>query len=225
MVQSKDQVQGPESGQTGGDIGNEVVSCVDENQIEENQKRAREEDEGGCPRQKLQKTEHPEPGQLQTRTIVIQAASAGYTSGNSADITINDDPVGLEKNENNHQRGLHIVIIDPSNYKLVAAKIFDTYKSSNAFEEFISGDHLREGFVVVAACKDECTANLSPVVKKWFTDMGSTKIEDLRYRSSFAFIGRFGKKEANEMVNFNAMYPCLCAQVLEVTARSWPQQQ
>ena len=49
----------------------------------------------------------------------------------------NDESVYLEKNENDHYRGLHIVIINSTNGKIEHAKVFDTYKSSSLLETFI----------------------------------------------------------------------------------------
>ena len=51
------------------------------------------------------------------------------------------------------------------------------------------------GFVIIAACMDECFTNLSRTVKQWFTDMGSLAINHLKYRSSFAFIGFYNTKD------------------------------
>ena len=47
------------------------------------------------------------------------------------------------------------------------AKIFDTYKSSSALESFIETKltDLKFGDIIIAACKDECSSNLSDKVK------------------------------------------------------------
>lgn len=45
--------------------------------------------------------------------MVVQASSAGFNAGNEAQITINNKPVILEKNENDNYRGFHIVVINP----------------------------------------------------------------------------------------------------------------
>ena len=42
----------------------------------------------------------------------IYAFSAGFQAGNNAIITINNVPVYVARNVNNHYRGLHIVIIN-----------------------------------------------------------------------------------------------------------------
>ena len=44
------------------------------------------------------------------------------------------------------------------------ARVFDTYQTSVALEGFIKKD-IPHGFIIVAACKDECVTNLSPTVK------------------------------------------------------------
>lgn len=84
--------------------------------------------------------------------IVIQVHSAGHNAGNFAKVLINDAPVQpLPKNENGHHRGLHVVIIHPQTGKVEMAKVFDTYKSSSAFDGFITKG-IPYGYIVVAAC-------------------------------------------------------------------------
>ena len=132
--------------------------------------------------------------------ILIQASSAGFEGGNFEKITINDVKVSVEKNESDNLRGLHIVIIDPSNGKVTTAKAFDTYtkhQSTSAIAEFINTE-ICEGHIVVAACKDECSKNLSRKVKKWFANMGSSEIWNLGYRQGYVFIGVHGRMGAVE---------------------------
>ena len=42
------------------------------------------------------------------------------------------------------------------NGRVEPTKVFDTYEKSNGFGEFVESD-IPDGFIVVAACKDECT--------------------------------------------------------------------
>lgn len=87
---------------------------------------------------------------------------------------IGDKEILIDKNEDGHYRGIHLVIIDPSTGEKKYSEVFDTYKSSDKFDTFIDNQHLHpEGFIVAAACKDECVTNLSKKAKKWFSDMGS----------------------------------------------------
>lgn len=108
----------------------------------------------------------------QEGTILISAASAGFLAGNFAKITINGIPVQCQKNENDNYRGLHVVVINPTNGEVCWAVVFDTYKSSDALNEFILRG-LPVGYIVVAACKDECSTNMSVHARILFTDMGS----------------------------------------------------
>ena len=130
---------------------------------------------------------------------MVQSSSAGFEAGDFALITINDIPVSIEelyknKVEKCNYRGLHIVVINPSTGKVESANIFDTYKSSFGLDAFI-GKGVPDGYIVCAACKDECTMKLSHNCKKWFASMGSREIFNVRYRQSFAFIGVSNRKE------------------------------
>lgn len=66
--------------------------------------------------------------------MLIEVISSGFEArnhANYAEIKVNDVRIHVEPNSNLHFRGLHIVIIDPSNGKIVFAKVFDTYASSD----------------------------------------------------------------------------------------------
>ena len=89
--------------------------------------------------------------------FIVKAESGGFHAGNFADISINDIPVFVEKyNIDNEFRGLYIVIINPQTGFVEFTKVFDTYKSSAEFEQFIQLN-IPKGHIVVAACKDECS--------------------------------------------------------------------
>lgn len=64
-------------------------------------------------------------------TLVIQVSSAGFKAGNYAKITLNDVPVECHNNEHNHQRGLHIVIVNPHDGNPEFSQVFDTHASSS----------------------------------------------------------------------------------------------
>ena len=76
---------------------------------------------------------------------------------------------------------MHIVVVDPTMSEIVFAKVFDTYESSYYFDSFVQTE-IPEGHIVIAACKDDCTKNLSTNGKKFFSDMGSKEIWTLGYR-------------------------------------------
>lgn len=130
--------------------------------------------------------------------FVVQAISAGFSSGNFAKIVINDSQVFVDKNESGNYRGLHIVVVNPKDANVEVSKVFDTYMSSDKLEEFIDKQRYPDGYIVVAACKDDCVKNLSKKCKMWFGKMGSTEIWDLCYRQGWAFISMIGLSNPNE---------------------------
>ena len=79
------------------------------------------------------------------------------------------------------------------------AQVFDTYKSSKNFENFLQKQIITSGHIIVAACKDDCVNNLSVKIKKWFYKMAASKeIWSLKYRCGFALIGIYGKNKNRE---------------------------
>ena len=59
----------------------------------------------------------------------------------------------VQKNQSNHSRGLHIVIINPSKGTVENALVFDTYKDSKKLEEFFEkGITKTDPHIVVIAC-------------------------------------------------------------------------
>ena len=74
---------------------------------------------------------------------------------------------------------MQIVIVNPNSGIILAAKCFDTYSSSETFEDFIR--KVPTGVIVICACKDDCAKNLSRKVKNWFGEMGSKEIWKVKY--------------------------------------------
>ena len=85
--------------------------------------------------------------------MVATVTSAGFHAGNFANMKLNNDAaITVEPNENGHYRGLHIVIMSPNTGIVVFAKIFDTYKSSEALDSFIENNSYERGHIILAAC-------------------------------------------------------------------------
>lgn len=153
--------------------------------------------------------------------LIVQAQSAGLNAGNFAKITVNDAPVEIEKNENGHHRGVHVVIINPSNGKIELAKAYDTYETPHEFENLVFSKRYPAGHIVVAACKDDCISKMSLYGVRWFTRMGSKEIYRLDKKCGFAFIGIFGageKAEANEKRSMAESEDCMVSQIFYVNA-------
>ena len=100
--------------------------------------------------------------------------------------------IECNKNENGHFRGLHVVIIDPKTGELKLAEVFDTYKSSERLDRFINHGIPKE-LIIICACKDDISKNLSTTAKIWLEQMGAKHIYDVEYRQAYAFVGLSGK--------------------------------
>ena len=59
------------------------------------------------------------------------------------------------------------------------AKVFDTFESDHLFEEWVSNHIIMEDYIIIAACKDDCTKNLTWNSRKWFSDLGSRQVEKI----------------------------------------------
>ena len=68
---------------------------------------------------------------------MVQAISSG-TLASTAQITINGQEIKVDDNEYGERRGLHLVLINPATGKAETKRAFDTYKSSESFDKFIS---------------------------------------------------------------------------------------
>ena len=130
----------------------------------------------------------PELAEDATKEIKISVFSAGFEAGDYARILIDDVEVAVRPNKNGHHRGLHVVVLNPANNEIEWHGTFDTYYCGDLLDDFIWNE-LPDGYIVVAACKDEMTESISPVARKWFARMGSRLIWSLGYRCGFAFIG------------------------------------
>ena len=53
-----------------------------------------------------------------------------------------------------------MIIINTATGKVQSSKVFDTYKSSVLFDKFIKRT-IPKGYIVIAACKDDCVTELS----------------------------------------------------------------
>ena len=89
--------------------------------------------------------------------------------------------IEVDANESGHHRGLHLVIMNPLNGVVEFAKVFDTYKTSKTMMKFLLNE-IPKGYIIIAACQDECVTKLSYTIKKWFSKMGSKEVWNIKYR-------------------------------------------
>lgn len=119
-------------------------------------------------------------------------------------------------------------MLDPDDFKVEYAQCFDTYKSSSEFNQFIKRVQcIPDGYIMIAACQDDCVTNLSEEAIEWFESMGSDEISELAYRQSFVFIGVGGgikaeevnekRGEPGQLVSVNQIYQISDDQALQIS--------
>lgn len=117
----------------------------------------------------------------------IQVSSAGLADGNFARFSINGQSIF------SGSRGISIVALDANTGQTLFQRSFDTYGSaaqSDTLAAFIQS--LPDSTVVLAATMDDgATALRSPAIEA-LQSVGSQKIVQLKYRDSWALIGRKG---------------------------------
>lgn len=119
---------------------------------------------------------------LKTETMVVKAASAGLLAGDYAEITINGKKVNLYPNENRHFRGIHIVVIHPHTGAVAWSAAFDTYVQWKGLDYFCQHSSIPNDYIIVCACKDEASTNISQFSKQWFQKLGSENFCKLYFR-------------------------------------------
>lgn len=127
-------------------------------------------------------------------------------------ISINDVPVRMQPNYSGNDRGIHVAVVDPFKYKVKMARIFDSFKSWDMFEHFIS-QNIPRGYIIIAAIKDEKSNGIANNIKTFFSSMGSKCMWSLTFDTAFAFIGKIGEGTATEMKALNPGDVAYCAQI------------
>jgi hypothetical protein len=121
------------------------------------------------------------------KEINIKVRSAGINDGNYAQIDVDGKRTFTGK------RGINLVTFDAQTGNLLETKSFDTYLTndqSDSLALFVDG--LSDSTIVVAAVRDDASANLNDIAKEALTTIGSSMIGDLGYRDSWAIIGKKG---------------------------------
>ena len=123
--------------------------------------------------------------------VSIAAKSAGFMSGNDSVVEL-DDRVIFEM----HGSGIGVVIIDPANGRVTDQAEFNTHASVDESEHlahFIFSQ--KSESVVVAVVKNDASENLTPAARAALEKVGSLRIGELEYHSSWAFISAGSAEE------------------------------
>ncbi|MEQ8384239.1 MAG: interleukin-like EMT inducer domain-containing protein [Coleofasciculus sp. A1-SPW-01] len=113
--------------------------------------------------------------------------SAGGNQGNFAQITWNNEEIGIE---GGYQRGLNVVVFDRRDKTQAFSRSFDFFvnpENAEAFAQLIEDCSLDQGIAI--AVKDDASVNLSERAKQACEALGSRLIRHLQFRSSWAIVG------------------------------------
>lgn len=128
---------------------------------------------------------------LDSTKVLFEVLSAGFSDGKTALIMMNKQNMIPE---NTNSRGHHICLFDDTTFDFVDHKVFDLLGGgSSVANEYISFlDTISSNSLVMFAILDEGEVNLSTALRDKIKLFGSALIDDVAFRSSWAFIGKKG---------------------------------
>ncbi|KAG0202868.1 hypothetical protein BGX28_004744 [Mortierella sp. GBA30] len=123
----------------------------------------------------------------ESTTVNIKAQSGGYHSGNFSKILINETIMSVSS------RGINVVVIDPVQGVILETVSFDTHISEDESDDLARlMDWIQPGMIVVCAGKDDSFEHLTAAARVALKQVGSVRIDDLKYRDSWCIIGEKG---------------------------------
>ena len=123
------------------------------------------------------------------RGYQIIVKSAGYLIGNKWEISVDGAVIGLP----GYNRGMNVIVVNQNNGSVIHRENFDTFHSSAIVEAFTNLlTSLPNGRIVAIAIRDEGTRYLGEPAFRACESIGSHLIRTVRYRGSWAIIGRKG---------------------------------
>ncbi len=127
---------------------------------------------------------------IDTTKIKFEVLSAGFSDGNTVLIKKN----GNNFVENATIRGHYITLFEDSTYKFVKSIFFDILGGgNNTVQEYLTFlDTVSTDYILCFAIKDEGGINLSTELRNKIKEFGSVLIDSVKFRSSWAFIGKKG---------------------------------
>jgi beta-1,2-N-acetylglucosaminyltransferase len=99
----------------------------------------------------------------------------------------------IARNLNKAGRGLNIVVMNATIREVLRVGHFDTYEQDSSTLEIFLEDTIN-GETVVIVSFDEASTRLSNMAKQMFYELGSGLVQNLKFRSSWYFIGQKGIK-------------------------------
>ena len=128
--------------------------------------------------------------QIDSTIIRFKIFSAGLSDGNTALIMKN----GTNYMFDGTLRGHYVTTFKDSTYEFVESKVFDLLGGGSTVAEQYSTflDTVPSNYLVMFAIKDEGATNLNSTLRNKIKGFGSVLIDNVKFRSSWAFIGKRG---------------------------------
>lgn len=127
---------------------------------------------------------------IDTTRIKFEIMSAGFTDGNTALIMKNSNSYMFDAT----LRGHYITTFKDSTYEFVESTLFDLLGGGSAeaskYAAFL--DTVSSDLLLMFAIKDEGAVSLSTEIRNKIKTFGSTLIDAVQFRGSWAFIGKRG---------------------------------
>ncbi|CAH1783634.1 unnamed protein product [Owenia fusiformis] len=112
---------------------------------------------------------------------------------------------------NDAGRGFNIAVVDPTTKDILRLGRFDTYaQDSSLLEIFL--EQVEDGQIVVAVTNDDASTKLNNHAKELFNKLGSSQIQNVRFRDTWAMagmkgIGGFTQFEQLQFAGANGEWP------------------
>ena len=140
---------------------------------------------------------------LSNDSNVVSIISAGYYAGATCVISRN----GKNLLSNSFFAGMGIAVIDKNTFAVDTAawyQLFNNQTSMNQLVDFINS--IPQGKIVAMGVSDDAANNITPNLKNAIKTLGSTKIDTLKFRGSWALIGEKGAAPNNVIEQIRGPY-------------------
>lgn len=98
----------------------------------------------------------------------------------------------FDKDLNGAGRGINVALIDSSTMAVLRAQRFDTYESDATQLEMFLEKYLQPNDIIIAFTFDEASTKLSNLARNILFELGSSSIQDLKFRSSWYLVSQKG---------------------------------
>jgi hypothetical protein len=141
--------------------------------------------------------------QLGIDTLKIFATSAGWYAGANAVIAEN----GINLLANSFFAGMGLVVFDEKTLEFGFSDWYELFNNRPRMKELVDKiNSIPEGKIVILAVADDAANNISVELKNAVKSLGSTKIDSLQFRGSWALIGKKSAKPGDVIEKVKGPY-------------------